>query len=191
MKMTEHYLTSVELSKRKCCGDTVPMDILKEKVFNKYMGFCESATASIGIKISLNDLVKQITKKNQKLILEMLNDGFIEDENEFYNEVFEDIVNSLSEETSSLKKILTSEFQTRGTYVKCKFTDNVDESGSLLEQYLLVPVKTLLCTSRWGYNRTGTNGICDEEVDFTAPDLEKYKGLKNFKTVFMLSQNSG
>jgi hypothetical protein len=59
------------------------------------MGKCDGATASIGIKISLSDLVLQLNETNMDLIIEMLTNGFIEDDNEFLNEEFYGILDDL------------------------------------------------------------------------------------------------
>ena len=47
------------------------------------MGRSEEATASIGIKILLSDLVEQLNETNMTLIREMLYNGRIEDNNGF------------------------------------------------------------------------------------------------------------
>ena len=51
------------------------------------MGKCETATASIGIKILLSDLTLQINETNFTLIKELLHSGFIEDDNDYFNEI--------------------------------------------------------------------------------------------------------
>ena len=123
------------------------------------MGRCESATVSVGVKILLGDLLDQITDENENLISEMLEEGFIEDENETLNE---------------------------------NFIKSLDETNEdLLENYLLVPVSNVIETARWGWGREGINGISTDFYSIQEPNLEKYKGLKNIKTVFILQQNSG
>ena len=56
------------------------------------MGRSEEATASIGIKILLSDLVEQLNETNMTLIREMLYNGRIEDNNGFYNETYMRII---------------------------------------------------------------------------------------------------
>ena len=56
------------------------------------MGRCETATASLGIRILLSDLIEQINKENFNLIKKMLNDGIIEDSNEYFNEVYQKVI---------------------------------------------------------------------------------------------------
>ena len=51
------------------------------------MGRCDTATASLGIRILLSDLIEQIDENNFDLIKKMLNDGIIEDSNEVYQKV--------------------------------------------------------------------------------------------------------
>ena len=46
------------------------------------MGRCETAKASVGIKIQLCDLISQISETNFAKIKTILEDGFLEDENE-------------------------------------------------------------------------------------------------------------
>lgn len=123
------------------------------------MGRCESATVSTGVKILLGDLLDQVTDENEDLVSEMLEDGFIEDENETLNE---------------------------------NFIKSLDETNEdLLENYLLVPVSNVIETARWGWGREGINGISTDFYSIQEPNLEKYKGLKNIKTVFILQQSSG
>jgi hypothetical protein len=50
------------------------------------MGRSETATASLGIKILLSDLVSQIDETNFDLIKKILEDGFIEDDKKAVDE---------------------------------------------------------------------------------------------------------
>jgi len=131
------------------------------------MGKCESSTTSIGIKILLSDLVSQINEKNFDLIKEILNDGFISDKNEYYNDAYSDIV-----WCNDLPK-------------------NYLEYKDFLEQELLLPIKKILGTDRWGYNREGRNGnSCPIDFDLSV-DIEKYKEIEKYTIVFILEQYSG
>lgn len=60
------------------------------------MGRCENAIASIGIKISLCDLLEQINEVNFEQIKTILEEGFLEDENEAFNELYHTIIFSNS-----------------------------------------------------------------------------------------------
>lgn len=110
------------------------------------MGKSETAIASIGIKILLSDLVSQINEETISIIKELLGDGFIEDDNEHFNETFENIIwgDDINEYDDFLefKKYLTDTF--------------VEEN--LFDKYLLFPVKQILMTERYGYDRYGRNG---------------------------------
>ena len=133
------------------------------------MGRSESATVTTGIKILLGDLFDQITEENKDLVSEMLEQGFIEDENDTLNEDF------------------------RGSLECFDIDDNPSEYFSdLVEKYLLVPVSSpVIEICRWGWGREGINALSTEFTPLEAPNLEKYSGLKDFKTVFILQQNSG
>lgn len=105
------------------------------------MGKCETARTSIGIKILLSDLILQINETNFDLINKILNEGFISDENENYNNVYTDIIwsNDLPKNFLDFKNFLEQEFKYRG----------------LFDEELLLPIKKILSTDRWGYNREG------------------------------------
>ena len=164
------------------------------------MGKCETASASIGIKILLSDLIAQINKTNFDLIKKMLYTGCIEDSNNYYNEAYKKIMgygendNELPESYKKFKEHLVKEFQTNGSYYKSKFSSETlpDLSeGCLAEQYLLVPIKDILSTERWGYERYGTNSIA-RPLDFDLSlDLIEYKDIQHFSIIFMVKQSSG
>ena len=144
------------------------------------MGKCESATASIGIKVLLSDLILQINETNLTLIKEMLDNGFIEDENDYFNNMYSNIVNR-NDLSENYKEQLTQYF---------KLNDSSVGSGCLFDKFLLVPVKQILQTYRWGYNRSGSNCV-SRQIDFDlSVNIEKYKEIEKKEIVFILGQNS-
>ena len=164
------------------------------------MGKCESATASIGIQILLSDLIEQINETNFNLIKKMLYDGCIEDNNDYYNEVYKNIVgygendNELPEDYLEFKEYLIKDFQVKGSLYKSKFSNKVEadlSNGSLFEKHLLVPIKNILETERWGYERYGINSS-SRPLDFDLSiDLNEYKEINNFNIIFFIKQHSG
>ena len=65
-------------------------------------------------------------------------------------------------------------------------------NGCLLEKELLSPIKNILETERWGYDRYGRNGsYCP--IDYLSPslDIEKYKEIEKYTIVFIIEQYSG
>ena len=164
------------------------------------MGKSETASASIGLKILLADLILQINETNFSLIKKMVYDGCIEDANSYYNEVYQNIVDypygedKLSEDYLQFKEYLINEFKTKGSYYKSKFSSEVEpdlNDGTLFERYLLVPVKDILETERWGYGRYGVNSA-SRPLDFDlSVDLKAYAELKHVRVVFMVKQHSG
>jgi hypothetical protein len=146
------------------------------------MGLCDTATVSIGIKILLSDLILQMNETNIELIKKMLCEGCIEDSNDYFNELFKKIVgyedeeNELPEEYLQCKEYLINEFK---------------NNGSLFEKELLVPIKHILSTDRWGYNRRGINSL-SRPLDFDlSVSTEEYKEIKNFNIVFFIRQDTG
>ncbi len=161
------------------------------------MGKCETATASIGIKILLADILSQMNVSNFELIMEMLNVGFIEDENEFFNETFNEMLYICEEEFSGwseIKENLIDEFSKTGSLEKNKTNNKVKYTktfGRLIDKYLLVPVKNILSTDRWGYDRYGTNSS-SRSINFDLSlDTDKYNEITDYEIVFILSQHSG
>jgi hypothetical protein len=160
------------------------------------MGKCESATVSIGIKIVLSDLVLQINEINFELIQSMLDNGCIEDENDYFNEVYSDIVcnDDIPKDYLHAKEYLIHAFTHNGTYHKARRSNACIptlDHGCLFDQELIVPVKKLLSCERWGYERMGTNST-SRPIDFDLSfNTEPYKSIEKTKIVFILKQHSG
>jgi len=143
------------------------------------MGKCESSKASIGIKILLSDLILQINETNFNIIQEILCDDYslISDKNENFNNIYSSIISSgkLPKDYLNFKNYLEYEFK----------------KGSLFDKELLLPIKRILRTDRWGYDREGRNGnYCPIDFDLSI-DIEKYKEIEKITIVFILEQNSG
>jgi hypothetical protein len=160
------------------------------------MGREDSSTAYVGIKILLSDLILQMNELNFNLIKDMLLNGTIEDSNDFYNEVFKKIINEdteLSKDCLECKEYLIKVFKQNGSYARSKFNNEVKpdlSNGSLFEQELLVPLKEILSTERYGYDRYGINNS-SRPLDFDlSVNTDKYKDIKNFKIIFFIQQST-
>lgn len=160
------------------------------------MGKCESATVSIGIKILLSDLIMQLNENNFDLIQNMLQNGCIEDSNDYYNEVYTHILSrdiELFKDYNDYKEYLIKEFKTQGSYQKSKFSNEIKQdlsNGSLFEQHLLFPLKDIIETERWGHDRYGTNSASVAFENNLSVNIDEYKDIKNFSIIFMIAQNS-
>lgn len=159
------------------------------------MGKSETSTASIGIKILLSDLISQINETNFELISMMLYNGFIEDENDYYNEVYNEVMNfKLPETCLEYKEYVETNFKKYGSYNKSKFsgqTWHTIEDGCLFDKYLLVPIKEIISSTRWGYDREGTNSN-SRPIDFDlSVNTDEYKELEKYNIVFIVRHNSG
>jgi hypothetical protein len=133
-----------------------------------------------------------MNETNIELIKKMLCKGCIEDSNGFFNETFKNIVgyeyeeNELPKEYLQCKEYLINEF-------KNKYTGDVtsDLKRYLFDKELLVPIKDILSTDRWGYNRRGINSL-SRPLDFDlSVSTEEYKGINNFNIVFFIRQDTG
>jgi hypothetical protein len=154
------------------------------------MGRCDHVSASIGLRIRLSDLILQINEDNDDLIREMVEEGCIEDENDYFNEVFEAIRQDLP--STDMKAYLTHECTTRGTYQKSRDGRVVPtlKHGSLWDQWLLVPVKVMVSMERWGHDREGQNGV-STPLDLSAVPLERYRAIEHASTVCILRLRTG
>jgi hypothetical protein len=144
----------------------------------------ESASASIGISILLSELILQINETNFNVIKEMLAKGYIEDNNDYYNEEYQEIIHcdKFQGNYTDVKEYLINEF---------KDNDSDAYNEFIYDKALLIPIKEILANSRLGYLRDGTNCI-SRPIDFDLSlDIEKYKDIKNIKIVFILRQDSG
>lgn len=156
------------------------------------MGRSESATASIGIKIALSDLILQINENNFELIKEMLFAGFIEHPHRnysrytdiTYNLEYDDDLKNLNHEI--IKKYLIKKFKNsypNGRYFK--------EEECLFNQTLLIPLKKIFETNRFGWNRIGKNAEY-RKIDFDLSlNIDKYKEIDKKEIVFILCQDAG
>ena len=101
------------------------------------MGKAETAATSIGIKILLSDLISQINETTFEIICMMLYNGFIEDDNDYFNQSYENIIynNKLPTHFLEFKEQI------------------IIDLGVLFHKHLLVPVKRILHTTKWGYDR--------------------------------------
>ena len=158
------------------------------------MGKSETSIASIGIKILLSDLISQINETTFELICMMLYNGFIEDENDYYNEVYNEVVNyKLPETWLEYKEYVETNFKKYGSYNKSKFSTKVHhtiEDGCLFDKYLLVPIKEIISSTRWGYDREGTNSS-SRPIDFDlSVNTEEYKELEKYNIVFIVHHHS-
>ena len=164
------------------------------------MGKSETASASIGIKILLSDLILQINETNFTLIKKMVYDGCIEDSNGYYNETYKIILGhdedniELPQTYNEFKDYITEKFKLHGSRYKSKFSSKVEpdlHEGTLFERYLLVPIKDILETERWGYERYGVNSA-SRPLDFDlSVELTKYQDIKKINVVFFVKQHSG
>jgi hypothetical protein len=158
------------------------------------MGKRECSTVSVGVKITLSDLVSQMNETNFDLIHTMLCDGWIEDENDYFNEVYSSIVyDDMPHDHEAAKEYLIHAFTHRGTYHKTRSSVTIPtlDHGCLLDQYLLVPLHTLLSCERWGHDRYGTNSTSRPiDVDVLIHN-NPYKDIEHTAVVLILRQHSG
>lgn len=98
------------------------------------MGKCETASASVGLKILLSYLLSQMNEPNGDVIKRMLHDGCIEDCTECFNEVYQRILESARGSAVvrspgnhlGCREYLMTKFITNGSYYKSKCSSQVE-----------------------------------------------------------------
>ena len=81
------------------------------------------------------------------------------------------------------KEYVETNFKKYGSYNKSKFSTKVHhtiEDGCLFDKYLLVPIKEIISSTRWGYDREGTNSN-SRPIDFDlSVNTDEYKELEKY-----------
>ena len=166
-------------------------------------GRCETASVSIGIRISVADLVAQIDESTHRLIRKMLaSTSCIEDDNECFNETFQEVADELEENCPKHWKDFAAHVKemlaTRGDVLYFKDgarPERTLENGCLLDRHLLVPVAQICSTDRWGYSRYGLNAASATLGRLDVPSVlagieRKYAKLTGYEVVYMVTQNA-
>ena len=91
----------------------------------------------------------------------------------------------------NLKEYLMTQCKEQGSIRRYKYggEEPTVESGCLLEQFLLISVKDLLVTERWGYDRFGTNAN-SRPLDFTL-EIDPFVGITGTQPVLIVLHNAG
>ncbi len=164
------------------------------------MGFSQNATVSIGIKIQLEKLANQINEHNFDNILKIFDTAYIDDENNDFTHSLRLILIELDGEQDykKFKNKFIKEIKKRGTTATSHHGKVVEvfSYGYLNEKYLLIPLKNLISTSRYGYGREGINGTSfslNIDVEHIKNILEeKYNWfIEDGELVMMLQQSCG
>lgn len=110
------------------------------------MGHSETATASVGYRVTLRDLIESIHDEEScsEVYVALSKKGaFLEDENDEDNLSFESIIGELEadDDWEAVKELWMKQFH------------------RFLNHDLLIPMIRIGETTRWGYSREGVNGI--------------------------------
>jgi len=138
------------------------------------MGRSESSILHIGIDIMFIDLINSINKDNFEEIRDNFLNGYslIKDPNEYYNDSYLGIIEGCDPETdeyTDLEKLNHEDYKSFMTDMHLKHLE---------DEVLLVPHKKIVDSTRWGYNREGTNG---DAVDLDLSLLNKLTNEINDK----------
>lgn len=127
---------------------------------------------SIGISISLKNLISQTNDTNNTLILEMLDSGFIEDKDGDKNDTYDRFIRQYYPDEN-----IENDYELID-YIKNQLT-----YYGLMEKELLMPIKNILTLDR---NKSTT--ICIPMDSDLSLDLSPYKNIENYKKVFIVNK---
>lgn len=124
------------------------------------MGRSESATVSIGYRVSIHDLIESICDDESCTYAynTLTNyDTFVQDQNDELNNTFLNITEDLRKQDSweETKELCRQQF------------------AKLAHRNLLLPMTPLASTTRWGYNREGIHGVGSFVNDHFLETLEQ------------------
>jgi hypothetical protein len=174
------------------------------------MGFDENASVFVGIRIKLSVLLAQLNDLNEKVILDILNDGMIDDCNDYkatflcgkilggYElECFEDKTTDTDWKSYLIQKVDEANRLYQEKYDKHIQVNFHDEYILFSHDHLMTEDREIISTSR-RHDRNGRINACSTKLDIQ--DLiqrhekikETYQGLvEGFEIVFMMIQSSG
>ncbi len=155
------------------------------------MGKCVTSDVSIGIKIKLSKLLSQINETNFNLMKQILTDGSIEGEDNDLDNQYEHVIDLVNSESINLPNPFDSNDSKNYLKYKKYLKKEIKKKNiQLLDEYLLIPIKKLLSTDKWGYNTLGDN-VVSTKLDFgVETEIEKYSNIKGYEIVLMLNQSS-
>jgi len=137
-------------------------------------------------------ILLQINETNFNIIKKILNNEFLEDENDTFNEVFYKIILNLKDDLDyiDLKEYLINESK-KCISLRAKSMLEITDNSSLFNKVFLFPVKEILTIQIYGYDsNTSTNSI-SRKMDFDlSVNIDKYKEIKNFDIVIILDHSS-
>lgn len=142
------------------------------------MGRQDTATASVGISISMKDAINAITEENYDFMRDFIfcEDSFIKDDNNYYTSTYYLIITGCcgTRDFAEIENFEDFSWQEYKNYM-IKMTKlyggessnfplkeyQEDDENNIYHQILLVPNCELIQTMRFGYDREGTNGTCE------------------------------
>lgn len=170
------------------------------------MGYSSSSNLSLGVSLTIKDLMTSLTPENFRDLHPLLEEGFIDDENGQYTSVYREILSGVHPWKKTEVDLHTLEFKAYKTFLSecfascgdCDYKQEPIEysgnmQGNLYAQTVLLPTHSLCGLERWGYNRVGENAIgqsvdLDELFGMVQTIKERMKNLDSFTVSFIVSQ---
>lgn len=135
------------------------------------MGRCDTAEASVGIRIPIGTLIDNLNEENCDQIREIMTDGFIENENDYKFNAYYDENDQPYANFADIKNAVHKYFD------------------RLRNNFLLYPVHVLISNDRWGYNPTGSHGTAIPIMtELPKIDHAQFAQIGEFTEVLIIQQ---
>ncbi len=158
------------------------------------MGFSVNSTVSLGVKVKLIDFLDQIQESNMDQMKKVMENGFIEDENDVYSGILMKMIQKHEKENwDMMKENLKRDVMSYDVYIDKKVGKKIKrEMKRLGELMYLIPEVEMMNMTQWGSEERVNGKSRSLDIDFDKLKEEigmKYAFLPNVEVVMMICQS--
>ncbi len=158
------------------------------------MGFSVNSTVSLGVKVKLIDFIDQIQELNVDQMKKVMENGFIEDENDVYSGILMKMIQKHERENwEVMKENLKRDVMSYDVYIDKKVGKKIKrEMKRLGELMYLIPEVEMMNMTQWGSEERVNGKSRSLDIDFNKLKEEigmKYAFLPNVEVVMMICQS--
>lgn len=158
------------------------------------MGFSVNSSVSLGVKVKLIDFLDQIQESNVDQMKKVMENGFIEDENDVYSGILMKMIQKHEKENwEVMKENLKRDVMGYDVYIDKKVGKKIKrEIMRLGELMYLIPEVDMMDMTQWGSEERVNGKSRSLDIDFNKLKEEirdKYAFLSNIEVVMMIQQS--
>jgi hypothetical protein len=158
------------------------------------MGFSVNSTVSLGVKVKLVDFIDQIQESNIDQMKKVMENGFIEDENDVYSGIFMRMrMRHEKENWEEMKENLKRDVMSYDVYINHKVGKKIKTERKMLGELMyLIPEVEMMNMTQWGSEERVNGKSRSLDIDFEKVKeeiREKYAFLGDIEVVMMIRQS--